>query len=91
MFDKIVQLLKSSHENGIYIPLARNKTEPSVSLTLLFISSIFVILGLLSGTVSFLKINFYESLAWYVTSAVLYYNRSAKISKDGFEISSNKE
>ena len=90
MFDKIKELLKASHEKGIYIPLLRNKTEPSVSLTLLFISSVFVILGLLSGTLSFLKINFFESLAWYVTSAVLYYNRSAKISKDGFEISSNK-
>lgn len=91
MFDKIKELLKASHEKGIFIPLLRNKTEPSVSLTLLFISSIFVILGLLSGTISFLKISFFESLAWYVTSAVLYYNRSAKINKDGFEISSNKE
>lgn len=91
MFDKIKELLKSSHEKGIYVPLLRNKTEPSVSLTLLFLSSIFVILGLLSGTVSFLKISFFESLAWYVTSAVLYYNRSAKVTKDGFEISSNKE
>jgi len=87
MFDKIVQLLKSSHEHGIFLPLIRNKTEPSVSLTLLYISSIFVILGLLQ----LFKINFYESLAWYVTSAVLYYNRSAKVSKDGFEISSSKE
>lgn len=91
MFNKIKELLKASHKNGIYIPLLRNKKEPSVSLTLLFISSLFVILGLLSGTISFLKISFWESLAWYVTSAVLYYNRSAKISKDGFEIRSNKE
>jgi hypothetical protein len=87
MLDKIIELLKLSHEKGIFIPLLRNKTEPSVSLTLLFISSVFVILGLLQ----LFKINFFESLAWYVTSAVLYYNRSAKVSKDGFEISSNKE
>lgn len=91
MFDKVKELFKASHEYGVFLPLLRNKTEPSVSLTLLFISSIFVILGLLSSTFSFLKINFFESLAWYVTSAVLYYNRSAKISKDGFEISSSKE
>lgn len=87
MFDKIIQLLKASHEKGIFIPLLRNKTEPSVSLTLLFISSLFVILSLLK----MFKIDFIQSLAWHVTSAVLYYNRSAKISKDGFEISSNKE
>jgi hypothetical protein len=87
MFDKMVQLLKSSHEKGIYIPLLRNKTEPSVSLTLLFISSVFVILSLLK----MFQVSFWESLAWQVTSAVLYYNRSAKVSKDGFEISSSKE
>lgn len=87
MFDKIKELLKSSHEKGIFIPLLRNKTEPSVSLTLLFISSLFVIFSLLK----MFKINFMESLAWYITSAVLYYNRSAKVTKDGFEISSNKE
>jgi hypothetical protein len=87
MFDKIVKLLKSSHEKGIFLPLVRNKKEPSVSLTLLFISSLFVILSLLK----MFQVNFWESLAWYVTSAVLYYNRSAKVTKDGFEISSNKE
>jgi hypothetical protein len=87
MFNKIKELLKSSNEHGVFIPLLRNKTEPSVSLTLLFISSIFVILSLLQ----LFKINFFESLAWYLTSAVLYYNRSAKVTKDGFEISSNKE
>lgn len=87
MFDKLKELFKASHEKGIYIPLLRNKTEPSVSLTLLFISSLFIILSLLK----MFQVNFWESLAWYVTSAVLYYNRSAKVTKDGFEISSNKE
>lgn len=87
MFNKVKELFKASHEKGIFVPLLRNKTEPSVSLTLLFISSLFVILSLLK----MFQVSFWESLAWYVTSAVLYYNRSAKVSKDGFEISSNKE
>ena len=87
----IKQFIVKLHEEGIYVPLIRNSKEPSVSLTLLFISSIFVILGLLSNTFKTLKVSFWESLAWYVTSAVLYYNRGAKINKDGFEITQNKE
>lgn len=86
---KIIELFKRMNEEGIYIPLARDHKIPSVSLTLLFISSLFVILGLLSGTIPGLNVSFWESLSWYVTSAVLYYNRGAKISKQGFEITNN--
>lgn len=92
MFNKIKQLFEHLNEKGFPIPVLRNTNkQPSVSLTLLFISSVFVILGLLSLTVDWLQINVWEALAWHVTSAVLYYNRSAKISKDGFELSSSKE
>jgi hypothetical protein len=63
--------------------MIRNHGVGSVSLTLLWISSVFIILALLQIG----KISFWESLAWHVTSAVLYYNRSAKISKDGIELS----
>lgn len=92
MFNKIKQLFEYLNEKGFPIPVLRNTNkQPSVSLTLLFISSVFVILGLLSLTIEWLQINFFEALAWHVTSAVLYYNRKAKITKDGFELSSSKE
>lgn len=71
------------HVKGLPLPLVRNHGVGSVSLTLLWISSIVVILALLKVG----KIEFWESLAWHVTSAILYYNKSAKISKDGIEIS----
>lgn len=91
MLDKIKAAIKYMNERGVPIPLLRDNTKyPSVSLTLLWISSVFVILSLLSS-VTGLKISLYESLAFYITSAVLYYNRNAKISKDGIEITSNKE
>lgn len=91
MFNKLKKLIEYLNEKGIPLPLARANKQASVSLTLLFISSVFVILGLLSLTIDWLQVNFWEALAWYVTSAVLYYNRAAKISKDGFELSSSKE
>lgn len=92
MFKWIKDLLEYVNRKGIPVPILRDSTsKPSVSLTLLVISSIFVMLGLLSLTVKELQINFWEALAWHVTSAVLYYNRGAKISKDGFELSSSKD
>jgi hypothetical protein len=80
-------LVKAAHEKGIMIPLIRNHGVGSVSLTLLWISSIVVILALFKVG----KVEFWESLAWHVTSAILYYNKSAKISKDGIEISGDKK
>jgi hypothetical protein len=80
-------LIKQWHEKGIPLPLVRNHGTGSVSLTLLWLSSIVVILALFKIG----QLNFFESLAWHVTSAVLYYNKTAKISKDGVEISSSKE
>jgi len=79
----LVNIIKIAHEKGISVPLIRNHGVGSVSLTLLWISSVVVILALFQVG----KIEFWESLAWHVTSAVLYYNRSAKISKDGIELS----
>lgn len=79
------------NQSGVPVPLARDNKSPSVSLTLLIISSIFVMLGLLSLTVPWLQVSFWESLSWFVTCAVLYLNRGAKISKDGVEITSSKD
>jgi hypothetical protein len=82
----ISNLIKQMHEKGIMIPLVSRHGVGSVSLTLLWLSSIMVIAALLKLG----QISFWESLAWHATSAVLYYNKSAKISKDGVEISESK-
>jgi hypothetical protein len=88
---KILQYVKKAAEymnsKGVPVPILRDHTGiPSVSLTLLVMSSVFVMLGLLSLAVPYLQINFWEAWAWYCTSAVLYYNRGAKISKEGISI-----
>ena len=87
MLSKLMNLLKSSNEKGIIIPLITNHGTGSVSLTILVVSTIIVILSLFKVD----NLNFWESLAWNVTSAVLYYNRRAKISKDGFELGQDKD
>ena len=87
MLGKLKNLLKISNENGIYIPLISNHGTGSVSLTILILSVITVMLALFHVK----DLNFWEALAWNVTSAVLYYNRKAKVSKDGIEIGSGEE
>jgi hypothetical protein len=75
-------LIVQWHEKGIMIPLIRNHGVGSVSLTLLWLSSVVLIMACFKIG----KLEFWETLAWYATSAVLYYNKKAKFSKDGFEI-----
>lgn len=87
MLSKIKELAEYMNSRGIPVPVIRNTDgKPSVSLTLLILSSIFVMMGLLSFAVPWMQVSFVEALAWHVTSAVLYYNRGAKISKDGISI-----
>lgn len=90
MLKWISNFIKKMNEEGVPFPFARVDKKPSVSLTLLIISSIFVILGLINPIVK-LGINVWEALAWHALSAVLYYNRSAKISKDGIELDGDNE
>lgn len=87
MFQKLKDIVNFMHDKGLSIPLLKDHEYPSVSLTLLFISSLFVILGLVSIPVKALQVDFWHALSWHVTSAVLYYNRGAKVSKDGIELS----
>lgn len=91
MMDKLKELFRYMNEHGLPLPLLRDHGKPSVSLTLLWISSVFVILGLLSLSIKELQINVWEALAWHVTSAVLYYNRGAKITKQGIEIQAGEK
>ena len=92
MIDKLKELFRKMNEHGLYAPMFRDHGKPSVSLTLLILSSIFVILGIISFAIPKwdIQINGWQALAWFVTNAVIYHNRGAKISKDGFEITSNK-
>lgn len=85
MIDKLKQLLQYLNEHGAFLPMFRDHNKPSVSVTLLVISSILVIAGICSVP----NVNTWQALAWFVTNAVIYNNRGAKISKDGIEISSN--
>lgn len=89
MIQYIKDLFKHMNEQGISIPFARYKGQPSVSLSLLVISACFVMLSLIGKQFN-LQIAFWETLAWHVTCAVLYYNRGAKISKDGIELSASQ-
>lgn len=90
---KITQYLKEfaewMNERGLPVPFARYKNVPSVSLTLLILSAAFVMAALLEQALP-IKISFLESLAWFVTCAMLYFQRSGKVSKDGFELNDSK-
>lgn len=90
MLQWIKNAITYANKKGIPIPFAQYNGTASVSLSLLVISAAFVILAILSTELG-LKVSFWETLAWFSTCAVLYFNRSAKISKDGFELSSSKE
>lgn len=90
MINQIKDLFRRMNEEGVYLPMFRDHGRPSVSLTLLVISSIFVMLGLLSSIFPKLEINFWQALSWYVTNLVIYRNRGAKIGKDGIEITGGK-
>lgn len=91
MMQKLKDLLTYMNERGIPVPQARDHGRPSVSLTLLIISSIMVIFGILKVVIPQLGIDVdgWLALAWFVTNAVIYSNRGAKISKDGIEIDSS--
>ncbi len=85
MLGKILSLLKAANEKGIYVPLISNHGSGSVSLTILVLSTTTTLLACFH----YRDLNFWEALAWNVTSAVLYYNKKAKVSKDGIEIGSD--
>lgn len=87
---KLKEFLEWTNKKGLPVPIARVDGKPSVSFSLLIISAAFVMLGLFDSAIG-LGVDFWQALAWHVTSAVLYYNRSAKISKDGVEIGSSSE
>lgn len=86
MITKLKGLLKYLNEQGAYLPMFRDHGKPSVSVTLLVISSILVI----AGVCRLGNVDVWSALAWFVTNAVIYNNRGAKISKDGIEITQNK-
>lgn len=81
MLKKIKQFINWMNDKGVPVPLARKEGLPSVSFTLLILSATFVMVALLKIVVSF-----WEAVTWFTLCAVLYFNRTAKITKDGIEI-----
>lgn len=80
---KFLALTKSANVYGINLPMVKDpKTERgSVSLTLVFISSITVILGLVgkwSGKLGIVDIN--NALEFFYASSFLYFGRNWKTS-----------
>ena len=86
MITKLKGLLKYLNEHGAFLPMFRDHGKPSVSVTLLVISSILVI----AGVCRLGNVDVWSALCWFVTNAVIYNNRGAKISKDGIEITQNR-
>ena len=94
MIEKWKEVLKQMNEKGISIPLITDRGVGSVSLTLLFISSVYVQLGLINNLLAKLlktndTIDMANSLYWFGTCAALYFGR--KISKDKDKIEISKE
>ena len=77
LLNKLKELITSINLNGVPLPLARDpKTKiGSVSLTLVFISSIMVILGLIDkGKLSVVDIE--NALEFFYASSFLYFGRN---------------
>lgn len=90
IFQKLKEFIEWMNHKGVPVPIAREKGKPSVSFSLLIVSAFFVALSLIDPVVH-LGISFWEALAWFSTCAILYLNRTAKISKDGVEISASED
>lgn len=78
-YDKFVKVTRAGNQYGINLPMVKDPKTGlgSVSLTLVVISSIFVILGLVgkwSGRLGVVDIN--NSLEFFYASCVLYFGRN---------------
>ena len=82
LFEKWKQFIIYLHDRGIPVPLIRDNGVGSVSLTLLFISSLYVQVGLIGKYSKMLEtIDIGQALNFFMVCSGLYFSR--KISKDG--------
>ncbi len=81
MLDKVKDLINKMNAAGVPLPFAKNSDgKPSVSLTLLFISSLMVIMSLLGNVATYFKgIDTVNSLYWFGMCSALYYGRTPPI------------
>lgn len=91
MIEKWKEILRQMNEKGISIPLITDRGIGSVSLTLLFISSIYVQLGLINNLLAKLlktndTVDMSNSLYWFSMTAALYFGRKLSKDKDKLEI-----
>ena len=79
LYKKILKLTRAANQQGINLPMIRDPKTGlgSVSLTLVFISSIFVVMGLVgkwSGRFGVIDID--NALEFFYASCVLYFGRN---------------
>jgi hypothetical protein len=77
--DKIIDMSRKLNQNGIYIPLLSDpKTKMgSVSLTLLFLSSVYVQFGLINKFAKIVDgVDMNNALEWFLITSGLYFTRS---------------
>lgn len=91
MIEKWKEILRQMNEKGISIPLITDRGVGSVSLTLLFISSVYVQLGLINNLLAKLlktndTVDMSNSLYWFSMTAALYFGRKLSKDKDKLEI-----
>lgn len=82
MLDKIKAFITKMNEKGIPIPMIRDpKTSmPSISLTMMVISFIIVLLGLLGKSAKMLDgVDLQQAIYWFMITSGLYFGRSLTI------------
>lgn len=87
MLDKIKEFVNKMNAAGVPMPMVRDsKTgQGSVSLTLVFLSSLYVQLALLNSFAQFFKgVDIQNALYWHGLCLTLYFGRSFK--KDGNKV-----
>lgn len=88
--EKIKEVLKSWQEKGIPIFFIRDNGKPSVTLTLVFLSTTFIMFGLINGAASLVKgIDMQSALYWNGMSLAAYLGRKFS-KKDGLGDSVSK-
>lgn len=92
MLEKWKEFARKMNEKGIPVPLVRDNGAGSVSLTLVFISSLYVQFGLINNLLAKLvkvtdTVDVSNSLYWFSITAALYFGRKITKDKDKIEIS----
>lgn len=88
MLEKIKEFITKLNTAGIPIPALKDpKNGPSVSLTLLFLSSLYVQVGLIGKFTKLLEgVDIQSAINWFLICAGLYFARNVTSSKTGVNI-----